>query len=199
MKKRLQWKGWILISIIVSLVLLLVLTFPRVTNLFTYNEWIKTVIIGGAMSIISSLIVSLIFTVHSEKQDYIREVEKEINLIFETYFITQDKMIEIIYNPLMSLKAKLLRLRTIHCTKLSLPILKIEYPDFVKYYHTKIRRITNIIDSIKKQEELDKKQVEIAFAYSEIINELLKIQERFYQKYKGAPKKPIKDTLVFKN
>lgn len=205
MKKKLNWKGWIFLIIIISMILLLIFTLPCITNFFTFNEWIKTIVIGGIISVISSLIVSLIFTIKMEKQDYIRELELEINNLFTSYFTIQDKTIEIIYNVLMPPKIKLTRLLSLYSIKPDLSVLKLEYPNFTNLYKQKIDKIVSEINLINSN---DNKEItktlnnifpKIEFYHAEINNELLKVQERFYQRYKGTPKKEIKDELVFKD
>lgn len=204
MKNKLNWKGWIFLIIIISMILLLIFTLPCVTNFFTFNEWIKTIVIGGIISVVSSLIVSLIFTIKAEKQDYVRELESEINDLFASYFIKQDKTIEIIYNVLMPAKVKLTRLLSLYSVKPNLSLLKLEYPEFTNLYSQKIHEIILEIDSINSNDDkeiiktLNNIFPKIEFHHTEINNELLKVQERFYQRYKGAQKKEIKDELVFK-
>lgn len=204
MKKKLNWKGWIFL-IIISMILLLIFTLPCITNLFTFNEWIKTIVIGGIISVVSSLIVSLIFTIKMEKQDYIKELELEINNLFVSYFTIQDKTIEIIYNVLMPPKIKLARLLSLYSVKPNLSILKLEYPNFTDLYKQKIDKIVSEINLINSSDDKEITKIlnsifpKIEFHHAEINNELLKVQEKFYQRYKGAPKKEIKDELVFKD
>lgn len=205
MKKKLNWKGWIFLIIIISMILLLIFTLPCITNLFTFNEWIKTIVIGGIISVVSSLIVSLIFTIKMEKQDYIKELELEINNLFASYFTIQDKTIEIIYNVLMPPKIKLARLLSLYSIKPDLSVLKLEYPNFTDLYKQKIDKIVSEINLINSNDDKEITKTlnnifpKIEFHHAEINNELLKVQERFYQRYKGAPKKEIKDELVFKD
>ena len=69
--------------------------------------------------------------------------------------------------------------------------LSAEYPEFVTYYRLKIKDIQILVE--KLDANLDVSQ------FMGKINELLKIQELFYQKYKGSAKKEITDELVFKS
>lgn len=204
MKRKLNWKCYILIFIIISFTLLLILTFPYISKLFEMKEWIKSIVIGSIMSIISSLIVSLIFTVQMDKRDYIDELEKEINNLFELYFKVHNDIFKIIYDITISSKIKQFRLSALYYIKPNMSALKSEYPQFNDFYKLKVKKIQKKIENLDYTnnktlvDDFGNMFSDFEFCYMEIINELLKVQEQFYQKYKGAPKKEIKDELVFK-
>jgi len=200
-KRKPNWKFYTLILSIFVLVATMILT------LFFYgiDSWLLSILFPVILSAGVSAGVSLWFTMRSEKDCLADELIKEINGVHTHLIRLSCDVNEIAQNPLFSI---ILKKQILHSRFFVIPDMyriKENYKVLYDLYKTNRDKMINELqswdDNLDYNEFIDHYKYHgpvFTFLIMEIIDTALKVQEQYYQDFRGEPKAPIPDQLIHK-
>ncbi|MCL2426317.1 MAG: hypothetical protein FWD05_08255 [Oscillospiraceae bacterium] len=100
-KKRSNWKFWVLVFLAVMLAGLLLMIF-----FLCIDEWIITVFIPLAIGALSSAFVALFFTIKTDKERLYDRLSSEIDSVIENSIRLQEELYTISYAPFYPIGVK---------------------------------------------------------------------------------------------
>ena len=199
-KRKPNWKFYTLIISIIVLVTTMIVT------LFYYgvDSWLLSILFPVILSAVVGAGVSLWFTMKTEKDRFADELIKEINGVHVHMVRLSSEINEIVQNPLYSI---LLKKQILHSRFFIMPdMYRIEEYNKKLYdlYKTNRDKIINEIQSWDENLDYDgflnyyKHHSPIIMIWIiEIIDTALITQEQYYQDFRGEPKVPIPEQLIF--
>lgn len=186
------------------IVAILIIVFIVTSINMSFNDWSVSILIPIILSIVTSAGVSLYFTIKTEKDRKIEGLEREISGIFQSVINMEEKMHTIALNPFYTAQMKGVQLQSLFSMRPDMFYIKSEFPKLYNLYWDNcekvIREDLNQLRELSDKEFLEKfKSISpnMIWKTTEIMDETLKVQEMFRQKYRGTPKKEIKDQLIF--
>jgi len=170
----------------------------------SFRDWSVSILVPIILSIVTSAGVSLYFTIKTDKDRKIEGLEREISGIFQSLINMPEKINTIALNPTYNAQMKVIQLQSLFSMRPDMFYVKSEFPKLHNLYWDNCEKVINEelsqLKGLSDKEFLEKFKYtlpDIIFEIVEITDETLKVQEMFRQKYRGAPKKEIKDQLIF--
>jgi len=199
-RRKLNWKFYTLIITLMGLIAAMIIALYY----YGLNSWLLTILFPVILSAAVSMGVSLWFTMKTEKDRFIEKLQTEIdNVLYQTIRISR-VLVEVSLNPLYTGSAKKQILLSELVYKPDMYRIKNNYRDLWDLYFQNNEKLSVEIDSWRSDtdgnkfaEQFKKRTPELFVLIHEISNKAFKVQEQFYQDYKGAPKRPIPDQLIF--
>ena len=201
LKRKPNWKFWVLLTIVLTLSALLVATFI----ILDIIPWVQMVVLPTIISLIAGAGISLFFTVKTDRERLVDELQREIEEVLERAVYLPRILMEVAQNPFQStaLKKQILT-QEVMKTPSMLRVREVYRELWILYKDNRDKIITEIAkwnDQGKFDEFLRAFQTQYAPAimihFIEISDCALKVQEQYYQDFKGEAKKPITPQLIF--
>jgi len=200
-KNKPNWKFYTLIISIVGLVAVLILALCH----HRLGSWIISILFPVVLSAAVSMGVSLWFTIKSERDRLADELIREIDGLHSHIIRLTSEISEIVQNPFYSVLLKKQMLNGRFLVMPDMYRIKVHYRVLYDLYKTNRGKMINEIQSW--DEKLDYNGLIDHFKHHgpnlfmltmEITDTALKVQEQYHQDFRGEPKAPIPDQLIFR-
>lgn len=200
-KKKPNWKFWVLLSIILTLSVLVVGTF----FFFDVLSWVTVIVIPTILSLATGAGISLYFTIKTDGERLEDELQREIVEVLERTMYLPRILMEVAQNPFQSvvLKKQILTQEVMQTP--SMFRLRETYNELWILYKDKRDKMMSQIKKWSEQDEFNeflnvfqtKYAPELMMHIIEITDCALRVQEQYYQDFKGEAKQPISEQLIF--
>ncbi|MDL2317696.1 hypothetical protein LJC74_01190 [Eubacteriales bacterium OttesenSCG-928-A19] len=199
--KKPNWKFWILLTIVFVLFAILIITLIFLDTI----SWINLIILPLVINLVAGAGISLYFTIKTDKERLVDELQREIEEVLERTIYLSRVFVEVAQNPFQSivLKKQILTQETMK-TPSMFRVREIYRELWVLYKENRDKIISEMDkwDSQGKASDfLGVFQTHygptILLHIMEISDCALRVQEQYFQDFKGERRKPIPPQLIY--